>query len=147
MNRHAQLATTLVLLLSCAGADARAERQLYVSPTGDDAAPGSREAPFQTLHRAQEAAREAAPGMSADVVVNISASADLDLTASWSDTTPDEGQTVTVSFYLWNNGPDEATNITAQATAKSVIASAKRLIEVRHFCRSRKRIAEIRVPA
>src|ERR1700737_191773 len=32
-------------------------------------------------------------------------------------------------------------------TAKSVIASEARLIEVRHFCRVRNRIAEINVPA
>ncbi len=37
--------------------------------------------------------------------------------------------------------------IAAQMTAKSVIASAERLIEVRHFWRSKNRIAEIRVPA
>ena len=35
----------------------------------------------------------------------------------------------------------------AQATAKSVIASAKRLIELRHCCFINSRIAEIRVPA
>src|SRR5258708_3320712 len=35
----------------------------------------------------------------------------------------------------------------AQATAPRVIASAMRLIEVRRFCRSSSRIAEIRVPA
>ena len=35
----------------------------------------------------------------------------------------------------------------AQATANSVIASAKRLIEVRHVCLSSSRIAEISVPA
>jgi hypothetical protein len=35
----------------------------------------------------------------------------------------------------------------AQMTAKMVIASAARLIEVRHFCRKRKRIAEMSVPA
>ena len=35
----------------------------------------------------------------------------------------------------------------AHATANSVIASAKRLIEVRHSCRSSSRIAEISVPA
>src|ERR1700704_1964564 len=35
----------------------------------------------------------------------------------------------------------------AQATANSVIASAERLIDVRHFCRNRNRIAEISVPA
>jgi hypothetical protein len=32
-------------------------------------------------------------------------------------------------------------------TAKMVIASAKRLIAVRHFCRNRKSTAEINVPA
>src|SRR5579871_2274414 len=35
----------------------------------------------------------------------------------------------------------------AQETAKSVMASAKRLIEVRHCCRRSSRIAEISVPA
>ena len=43
---------------------------------------------------------------------------------------------------MWNSG-----NMPAQATANSVIASAKRLIEVRHFCCSSSRIAEISVPA
>src|SRR5919108_2303883 len=38
-------------------------------------------------------------------------------------------------------------NINAHMTAKMVIASAARLIEVRHFCRKRKRIAEMSVPA
>src|SRR4029453_10441155 len=38
-------------------------------------------------------------------------------------------------------------NVSAHITAKMVIASAARLIEVRHFCRKRKRIAEISVPA
>ena len=38
-------------------------------------------------------------------------------------------------------------NRPAQATANSVIASAKRLIDVRHFCRSSSRMAEISVPA
>ena len=32
-------------------------------------------------------------------------------------------------------------------TAKIVIASAERLIDVRHFCRNSSRIAEISVPA
>ena len=40
-----------------------------------------------------------------------------------------------------------AGKIPALATAKSVIASAKRLIELRHDWRSNKRMAEIRVPA
>jgi hypothetical protein len=37
--------------------------------------------------------------------------------------------------------------IAAHITAKSVIASADRLIEVRHFWRSKYKIAEIKVPA
>ena len=43
---------------------------------------------------------------------------------------------------MWISG-----NSPAQATANRVIASAKRLIEVRHFCLKRSRIAEISVPA
>ncbi len=43
---------------------------------------------------------------------------------------------------MWSSG-----NIAAQATAKSVIASANRLIDVRHCCRKSSRIAEISVPA
>ena len=43
---------------------------------------------------------------------------------------------------VWISG-----NIAAQATANSVIASAKRLIDVRQSCLSSSRIAEISVPA
>ena len=43
---------------------------------------------------------------------------------------------------MWISG-----NIAAQATANSVIASAKRLIDVRQSCLKRRRIAEISVPA
>src|SRR6266536_4338181 len=42
----------------------------------------------------------------------------------------------------WKTG-----NMPAQATAKRVIASAKRLIELRQDCRNNSKIAEIRVPA
>ena len=38
-------------------------------------------------------------------------------------------------------------NMAAQTTANSVIASAKRLMELRHFCLNNKRMAEIKVPA
>src|ERR1700723_854547 len=38
-------------------------------------------------------------------------------------------------------------NMPAQTTAKMVMASAKRLIELRHCCLKRSRIAEISVPA
>ena len=40
-----------------------------------------------------------------------------------------------------------AGNMPAAMTAKIVMASAARLMEVRHFCRKRNRIAEISVPA
>ena len=43
---------------------------------------------------------------------------------------------------MWMSG-----NSPAHMTAKIVIASAERLIDVRHFCRNSSRIAEISVPA
>ena len=43
---------------------------------------------------------------------------------------------------VWKSG-----KMPAHATAKSVIASANRLIDVRHVCLSSSRIAEISVPA
>src|SRR4029079_8853551 len=43
---------------------------------------------------------------------------------------------------MWISG-----NRPAHITAKIVIASADRLIDVRHFCRNSRRIAEISVPA
>src|SRR6516162_2345735 len=43
---------------------------------------------------------------------------------------------------MWISG-----NNPAHITAKMVMASAERFTEVRHFCRKRKRIAEINVPA
>ena len=46
---------------------------LHVSPDGNDEAAGTREAPLRTLHRAQEAAREATKTVTGDVVVNLAA--------------------------------------------------------------------------
>src|SRR5580704_15279410 len=43
---------------------------------------------------------------------------------------------------MWMSG-----KMPAHMTAKIVMASAARLIDVRHFCRSKNRIAEISVPA
>ena len=71
MTRYAQSLASLVLMVLCAYVPAQAERPFHVSPTGDDDAPGTQEAPFQTLYRAQEAVREAAPTMGDDVVVNL----------------------------------------------------------------------------
>ncbi len=43
---------------------------------------------------------------------------------------------------VWNSG-----KMPAHITANSVMASAERLMDVRHFCRNKNRIAEISVPA
>ena len=51
-------------------------------------------------------------------------------------------QNATQGRPMWISG-----NIPAHITAKIVIASAERLIEVRHFWRNSSRIAEISVPA
>ena len=64
----AALAALSVLLAASATA---AARQFYVSPTGDDAAPGTADAPFQSVFRAQAAVREAAPNMDRDIVVSL----------------------------------------------------------------------------
>lgn len=71
MSRYVRSLATLALILSCAQAHVYAERQVHVCPTGDDDAPGTQEAPFETLYRAQEAVREAAPGISSDIVVYL----------------------------------------------------------------------------
>ena len=71
MIRHALSPASLLLVLVCAYAHANTGRQFHVSPTGNDDASGTREAPLRTLYRAQEAAREAAPGMSGNIVVNL----------------------------------------------------------------------------
>ena len=49
---------------------ATADAQLYVSPTGSDAGPGTRDKPFATLARARDAVRKRiAAGLKADVLV------------------------------------------------------------------------------
>ncbi len=63
----AWLAAPAVLLAACSVN----ERRLHVSPAGDDGAPGTRGAPFRTLHRAQEAARALARDMRGDIIVEI----------------------------------------------------------------------------
>ena len=48
-------------------------KHFYVSPSGDDRAAGTKEAPFRTLLRAQAAIRAAAPAMAGDLIVNLAA--------------------------------------------------------------------------
>ena len=56
-----------MLANACRGA----EHPLYVSPTGDDRAAGTEQAPLRTLYRAQQAARVLAKDMRGDVVVHL----------------------------------------------------------------------------
>jgi len=43
--------------------------EFYVSPTGNDANPGTLASPFATLTKAQTAVRSAIPGMTGDITV------------------------------------------------------------------------------
>ncbi len=46
-------------------------KEFYVSENGNDANPGTKEAPFATIAKAQQAVREVNAGMKGDIVVNI----------------------------------------------------------------------------
>ncbi|SMP65604.1 Right handed beta helix region [Neorhodopirellula lusitana] len=46
-------------------------QEFYVSPTGNDGGPGSREEPFQTLPRARDAVRQVNEKMASDVIVHL----------------------------------------------------------------------------
>ncbi len=46
-------------------------KELYVSPTGDDAGAGTLEAPFRTIERAQQEVRALNDGMTGDIVVTL----------------------------------------------------------------------------
>ncbi len=105
MIRHLHAAAAWLLMLSCAGAHAR--QPFYVSPTGDDAAPGTAEAPFRTVHRAQQAAREAAPNMNADLVVNL-APGEYRLDRTLEFTEADSGRNGHRVVYRSAGGPGEA---------------------------------------
>ena len=63
------ITTFLSILLLIAGFAARGQVNFYVSPAGNDRNPGTDEAPFRTIARAQQAVRETKD--SQDVVVQI----------------------------------------------------------------------------
>ncbi|WP_158289514.1 Ig-like domain-containing protein [Paenibacillus flagellatus] len=44
-------------------------KELYVAPSGDDGSPGTEQAPFRTIRRAQEAVRQLTGAMAGDIVV------------------------------------------------------------------------------
>lgn len=67
---------SLALLVSCTSSRQAAPApspavHIHVSPSGDDSAGGTVKAPFKTVFRAQQAAREAAGSAGGDVVVSL----------------------------------------------------------------------------
>lgn len=98
------LLTTLGILSSaCFGAD----HLLFVSPTGDDGAAGTQQAPFRTLHRAQDAARALCNDMRGDVVVNLAAG-DYRLDRTLAFTEADSGRNGFRAIYRSTAGPGKA---------------------------------------
>lgn len=76
MNKRAQTQSRVCLFALAAlgllsGGCLSPGQRLYVNPAGDDRAEGTRQAPFRTLARAQEAARGLAPDLHGDVVVSV----------------------------------------------------------------------------
>jgi len=65
---------SLTLFCACVagvGPAAAQTAHIHVSPSGSDRADGTREAPFRTVFRAQQAAREAAAAATGDVAVSL----------------------------------------------------------------------------
>jgi len=112
MNRYLQLRFGAWLIvfaglgmfsIACLGA----EHPLYVSPTGDDRAAGTKQAPFQTLYRAQQAARSLAKDMRGDVVVNLAPGVyRLDRTLEFTEA--DSGRNGFRMIYRSASGPGKA---------------------------------------
>ena len=71
MNGRDAITNTLLLLCLLMQVCPGAERTFYVSPTGSDDSPGTGEAPFRTVHRAQVAMRGAVGAMDGDIVVSL----------------------------------------------------------------------------
>lgn len=71
------LSLLLTAALACAGpapfaqADAPVQQEIYVSVNGSDDADGTKDAPFQTITRAQQAVRERNRDMTGDIVVYL----------------------------------------------------------------------------
>lgn len=84
-----------------------AEHLLYVSPAGNDQAEGTRQAPFHTLHRVQEAARALIKGMQGDIVVNL-ASGEYRLDRALAFTEVDSGRNGFRVIYRSAAGPGTA---------------------------------------
>ncbi len=109
-SRHQSVSVTrfaLVGLLAAASGCVTPGRSIYVSPSGDDGADGSRGAPFRTLARAQEAARSLTPDMRGDVVVRVAAG-DYRLERALTFTEADSGRNGFRVVYRSEAGPGRA---------------------------------------
>ncbi|OGV63753.1 MAG: hypothetical protein A2283_09385 [Lentisphaerae bacterium RIFOXYA12_FULL_48_11] len=84
-----------------------AGHDLYVSPAGSDQAVGTRQAPFRTLYKAQEAARTLAKDMRGDVVVSL-APGEYRLNRTLEFTEADSGRNGFHVIYRSAGGPGKA---------------------------------------
>jgi hypothetical protein len=82
-------------------------QRLYVTPSGDDRADGSRQAPFRTLARAQEAARSLTSDTDGDVVVLV-APGDYRMDRPLTLTEADSGRHRSRVIYRSEAGPGQA---------------------------------------
>ncbi len=97
--RRARGISALVILIVALAAmavgasAATADTKFYVSPSGHDNWPGTKQRPFETLRRAQQAVRQATHWMHSDVVVNLRAGTHvLDQPLRLSDAKGDSGR-------------------------------------------------------
>jgi hypothetical protein len=108
MKRIAMIPLACLCALMACATSAPVELMLYVHPErGDDSGKGTRQNPFQTVHRAQEAVREAVPGMQGDIVVNL-APGEYRLTRSLKLTESDSGRNGFKVIYRSQEGPGQA---------------------------------------
>jgi len=96
-----------LLMLVVTGSLFSADHFLFVSPKGNDRAQGTQWAPFRTLHRAQEAARELAREMRGNIVVNL-APGDYRLDKTLTFTEADSGRNGFRVIYRSAAGPGKA---------------------------------------
>ena len=101
------LSFALVGLLMLSGGCLIPEQLIYVSPSGDDGADGSRRVPFRTLARAQEAVRKLTPAMRGDIVVRV-AEGDYRLERPLTFTEADSGRNGFRVVYRSEAGPGRA---------------------------------------
>ena len=100
-------AKVLFLLFLCASTSVAAATEFFVSPSGNDANPGTAQQPFRTIVRAQQAVREVDRTRKEDVVVNLTAGV-YRLTEPWLLTEEDSGSDTCRVVYRSQEGPGKA---------------------------------------